>query len=107
MRLVQDHARGRPSRWQAVLRRVHRQELRDLSVAILDAVEFATLTWVDWFNSRRLLQPIGNIPPVEAEERYYALLNELQIAASLGQAASDKPGAVNSARRSICCGGRV
>jgi putative transposase len=29
----------------------------------LEAVEFATLTWVDWFNNRRLLEPIGNIPP--------------------------------------------
>lgn len=35
-----------------------------------DAVEFATLTWVDWFNHLRLLEPIGNIPPAEAEERY-------------------------------------
>ena len=39
-------------------------------------VEFATLTWVDWFNNRRLLQPIGNIPPAEAEARYYAMINE-------------------------------
>ena len=30
-----------------------------------EAVEFATLTWVDWFNHRRLLEPIGNIPPAE------------------------------------------
>jgi len=36
------------------------------------AVEFATLEWVDWFNNRRLLEPIGNIPPAEAEARYYA-----------------------------------
>jgi putative transposase len=34
-----------------------------------EAVEFATLEWVDWFNNRRLLDPIGNIPPAEAEER--------------------------------------
>ncbi len=40
----------------------------------LEAVEFATLQWVDWFNNRRLLEPIGNSPPVEAEERYYAML---------------------------------
>ncbi len=32
-----------------------------------DAVEYATLEWVDWFNNRRLLEPIGNIPPAEAE----------------------------------------
>jgi len=37
-----------------------------------EAVEFATLEWVDWFNNRRLLEPIGNVPPAEAEERYYA-----------------------------------
>ena len=46
-----------------------------------EAVEFATLTWVDWFNNRRLLEPIGNIPPAEAEERYYASLAETAMAA--------------------------
>ena len=45
------------------------------------AVEFATLIWVDWFNNRRLLEPIGNIPPAEAEERYYAMLDEQMLAA--------------------------
>src|SRR3954467_14682123 len=34
-----------------------------------EAVEFATLEWVDWFNHRRLLEPIGNVPPAEAEAR--------------------------------------
>jgi putative transposase len=37
----------------------------------LEAVEFATLEWVDWFNNRRLLEPIGNVPPVEYEQVYY------------------------------------
>jgi transposase InsO family protein len=37
-----------------------------------EAVEFATLEWVDWFNNRRLLEPIGNVPPAEAEARYHA-----------------------------------
>jgi transposase InsO family protein len=46
-----------------------------------EAVEFATLEWVDWFNHRRLLEPIGNIPPAEAEERYYAMLDEPAMAA--------------------------
>jgi len=46
-----------------------------------ETVEFATLTWVDWFNNRRLLQPIGNIPPAEAEARYYAMINEQKLAA--------------------------
>ena len=45
-----------------------------------EAVEFATLEWVDWFNNRRLLEPIGNIPPAEAEERYYAMLQEQAMA---------------------------
>lgn len=37
----------------------------------LEPVEFATLTWVDWFNHRRLLEPIGYVPPAEYEARYY------------------------------------
>ncbi len=41
-----------------------------------DAVEYATLEWVDWFNNRRLLEPIGNIPPAEAERQYYAMLDK-------------------------------
>jgi len=41
-----------------------------------DQLELATLEWVDWFNHRRLLEPIGNIPPAEAEARYYAQLDE-------------------------------
>ena len=47
----------------------------------LEAVEFATLEWVDWFNHRRLLGPIGHIPPAEAEGRYYEQLEETAIAA--------------------------
>ena len=47
----------------------------------LEAVELATLEWVDWFNHRRLLEPIGNIPPAEAEARYYAQLEEPALAA--------------------------
>jgi putative transposase len=46
-----------------------------------EAVEFATLEWVDWFNHRRLLEPIGNMPPAEAEERYYAQLQKTALAA--------------------------
>jgi putative transposase len=42
----------------------------------LEAVEYATLEWVDWFNNRRLLEPIGNIPPAEAEAAYYGALEE-------------------------------
>ena len=41
-----------------------------------EAVEFATLEWVDWFNNRRLLESIGNMPPAEAEARDYAMLEQ-------------------------------
>lgn len=37
----------------------------------MDVVEYATLEWVEWFNHRRLLEPIGHVPPVEFEEAYY------------------------------------
>jgi putative transposase len=46
-----------------------------------ETVEFATLEWVDWFNNRRLLEQIGNIPPAEAEGRYYAQINERAMVA--------------------------
>ena len=42
-----------------------------------EAVEYATLEWVDWFNNRRLLEPIGHVPPAEAEAAYYRELEEL------------------------------
>lgn len=42
----------------------------------IEEVEFATLEWVDWFNNRRLLEPIGNIPPAEFEMAYYRQLTE-------------------------------
>ena len=47
----------------------------------MEAVEYATLEWVDWFNNRRLLEPIGNIPPAEAEAAYYANIEDQAIAA--------------------------
>ena len=46
-----------------------------------EAVEYATLEWGDWFNNKRLLEPIGNIPPAEAEKNYYAMLDETHMAA--------------------------
>ena len=45
----------------------------------MEAVEFATLEWVSWFNNARLLAPIGYIPPAEAEANYYSKL-ETQVA---------------------------
>ncbi|VDS02966.1 Integrase core domain protein [Devosia equisanguinis] len=47
----------------------------------IEAVEFATLEWVDWFNHRRLLEPIGNIPPAEAKANFYAALEQPAMAA--------------------------
>lgn len=46
-----------------------------------DAVEYATLDGVDWFNNRRLLAPIGNIPPREAEANFYAARENEAMAA--------------------------
>ncbi len=47
----------------------------------IDAVEYATLEWVDWFNHRRLLEPIGYVPPAELEQAYYRQLEESAMAA--------------------------
>jgi transposase InsO family protein len=47
----------------------------------IDAVEYATLEWVDWFNHRRLLEPIGNVPPAELELAYCHQQEELALAA--------------------------
>jgi transposase InsO family protein len=55
---------------------IHRRRWRNLA-----AVELATLKWVHWFNHHRLLEPIGNIPPAEAEQLYYEQLSELPMAA--------------------------
>ena len=37
----------------------------------IDAVQYATLEWVDWFKNRRLLESIGNVPPAKLEQAYY------------------------------------
>lgn len=47
----------------------------------MDAVEYATLEWVDWFNHRRLLEPIGNVPPAELEASYHQSTGQLPMAA--------------------------
>jgi len=46
-----------------------------------DEVEWATLQRVDWFNHRRLLEPIGNVPPAKAEEHYYSQFQSIAYAA--------------------------
>ena len=45
----------------------------------INEAEFATLEWVDWFNNRRLLEPIGNIPPAEFEKAYYCQWEESAV----------------------------
>lgn len=55
---------------------IHRQSWKSRS-----EVELATLTWVDWYNNRRLLERLGHIPPAEAEKAYYASIGERALAA--------------------------
>jgi putative transposase len=57
----------------------------------LEAVEYVTLEWVDWFNHCRVLEPIGHVPPPEFEEEYYRQQSGQAIAASV------KPGVVQLA----------
>jgi putative transposase len=47
----------------------------------LEAVEYATLEWVDWFNNRRLLEPIGDVPPAEFEQEYHRRQESAALAA--------------------------
>ena len=47
----------------------------------IEGIEYATLEWVDWFNNRRLLGPIGNVPPAEFEMIYYQQQEESAMAA--------------------------
>jgi hypothetical protein len=60
----------------------HPPEVRDRAVRMVSehakdlASEWKTIGWVDWFNHRLLLEPIGNNPSAEAAERYYKQLNE-------------------------------
>ena len=49
----------------------------------LEAVEYATLEWVHWFNNIRLLEPIGYVPPAELENAYYTGLGDLSEVAEL------------------------
>ncbi|MGI8738703.1 MAG: hypothetical protein ACR2KU_03350, partial [Gammaproteobacteria bacterium] len=60
----------------------------------LEAVEFATLEWVDWFNNRRLLETIGHVLPVEMEAAYYQQLKESAIRPDSSNRASGKVRAV-------------
>jgi hypothetical protein len=60
----------------------------------MDDVEYATLEWVDWFNHRRLLEPIGHIPPAEFETAHYQRKMPTTQLDSSNQA-SGEPGAVH------------
>ncbi|MBF1996681.1 transposase, partial [Serratia symbiotica] len=55
---------------------IHRQSWKNLA-----EVELATLTWVDGYNNRRLLERLGHIPPAEAEKSYYATTGNKALAA--------------------------
>lgn len=72
---MHDHAETISGLYKTEL--VHRQgpwrNMQDL--------EMATLGWVDWFNNRRLFGPIGNIPPAEVEENFYAQRDVLDMVA--------------------------
>ena len=61
----------------------------------IDAVEYATLEWVDWFNNRRLLEPIGNVPPVELETSYYRQRVNCRWQPDSNPEFSEDPGAVH------------
>jgi hypothetical protein len=66
----------------------------------LAAVELATLEWVAWFNHSQLLQPIGFVPPAEAETAFYRALESQPIAAKdSNQPASAKPDGVDAPAR--------
>jgi putative transposase len=60
----------------------------------IDQVEYATLEWVDWFNHRRLLEPIGHVPPAEFEAAYWRRAAPASIEDS-SSPASGEPGAVH------------
>jgi hypothetical protein len=59
-----------------------------------EAVEFATLEWVDWFNYRRLLEPIGKIPPAEAEQATTPCWSNPTWRRNSNQMASEEGGSV-------------
>jgi hypothetical protein len=64
----------------------------------LQALEYAMLEWVDWFNHRRLLEPNGNVPPAELEASHYQSTGQLPMAADSNRELFGKLGAVPEAR---------
>jgi len=67
----------------------------------LEAVGFATLDWVDWFNTRRLLEPIGYVPPAEYEAQYYEQLDRHATKDGRAVAVEDDPDAARSSSRRV------
>ena len=61
----------------------------------VEDVEFATLEWVDWFNNRRLLEPLGYVPPAEYEAAYYRSQKPQPARLDSRNRVSGKPGAVH------------
>jgi putative transposase len=57
----------------------------------LEAVEFATLDWVDWFNHRRLLEPIGYVPPAEYEARYHEQTSAAYVSSEFNRRRAGRP----------------
>ena len=62
---------GRGLRPRLGLRVLRQRPPSETSQEPVEHLEFATLEWVDWFNTRRLLEPIGYVPPAEFEEAYH------------------------------------
>ena len=60
-----------------------------------DQVEYATLEYVDWFNHRRLLEPIGDIPPAEREANYHLEHTPAQVAGVKVKHSPANPGRFN------------
>ncbi len=97
VRLVFDNEGRHESRWQAVMSisakigcapQTLNEWIKKAEVIHrrgpwrnFEAVEYAALEWVDWFNNRRLLEPIGNIPPAEAEANFHATMETEAVAA--------------------------
>ena len=45
----------------------------------VEDVEYATLEWVAWYNSQRLMEPLGYVPPAEYEEQYHRTQADLPV----------------------------
>ena len=86
------HRTLRRQHWRRLRQRPRRHDQRLYKTEVIrrcgpwrniDEVEFATLEWVDWFNNRRLLEPLGYVPPAEYESVYYQAKETPALAAGL------------------------